>query len=318
MNLQVGNATDRFRDYLSLLMKSRQHKFWLTLSIVAVLLLWQIVLIIVTLKENLTSINFNLCNIDLNQTNSSIPRIIHQMWKTNKLSTYPINNSHSEWKRLYPDYTIRLWTDEDLNELISDTTYRYLYYTYKSYPYSIQRADLGRLIVLHSEGGIYADLDVFPCSRQVEKLRLSNVSFIIPRAAMGSSLINHFLAAQKSSPIIDDILHEVVPLKFYRRIYIIPYLQVFSTGSIFLTRFLREYIEASECNKRSLWILSDDEVKKYVIHHVGRSWHSFDGYIFNQIYEYQKLFIFFLTFCIIFLVFVFKHQSFTLTFIKFR
>ncbi|CAF3108642.1 unnamed protein product, partial [Rotaria sp. Silwood2] len=170
--------------------------------------------------ENLSGIDFNSFDIDLNRTDSSIPRVIHQTWKNNNLSTYPINNSHSEWKRLYPNYKIRLWTDEDIDELISEDHYKNLYNIYKEYPYSIQRADLSRLIILHSQGGIYADLDVFPCSKQIENIRLSNASFIIPRSASGLSLINHFLVAQKSSPIINFILDEIVPFKYYKIIYI--------------------------------------------------------------------------------------------------
>ncbi|CAF1357659.1 unnamed protein product [Rotaria sp. Silwood1] len=99
-------------------------------------------------------------------------------------------------------------------------------------------------LIIKRISGIYTDLDVFPCSRQVEKLRLSSASFIIPRSASGSSLINHFLVAPKSSPVIDFILHEIAPLKFYRRIYIVPCLEFFSIGSIFLTRVIRKYIKS--------------------------------------------------------------------------
>ncbi|CAF4082514.1 unnamed protein product [Rotaria sp. Silwood1] len=199
-------------------MKIVQHKLCLIIPIIILLILWQIVLIVITLKENLSGIDINSFDIDLNKSDSSIPRIIHQTWKSINLSTYPINNSHDEWIKYYPDYKIRLWTDKDIDELISKKEYKYLYDIYKGYPYSIQRADLSRLIILHNQGGIYADLDVFPCSRQIENLRLSNASFIVPRSVSGSSLINHFLVAQKSSPIIDFILHEIGPLKFCRRI----------------------------------------------------------------------------------------------------
>ncbi|CAF1228632.1 unnamed protein product [Rotaria sordida] len=299
-------------------MKTRQHKLCFIISIIILLFLWQILLILIAIKESRSGINFNSFDIDLNKTNSSIPRIIHQTWKTSNLATYPINNSHSEWKRLYPDYQIHLWTDEDLDELISTDPYKYLYDIYKGYSYNIQRADLGRLIILHSKGGIYADLDVFPCLRQVENLRLSNASFIIPRSYFGLSLINHFLVAQKSSPIIDYILHEIVPVKFYRRIYILPYAEVFSTGSIFLTRVIRNYLKSSNSTKNFLWILSEDEVMKYVTHYTGRSWHSFDGYILNQIDSNPKSFISVLVFLILFIFILFKYQYSILGFIKLK
>jgi inositol phosphorylceramide mannosyltransferase catalytic subunit len=268
-------------------------------------MLWQIILILIRIKESHSGINSNSFDINLNETNSTIPRIIHQMWKNENLSTYPIENSHSQWKKYYPDYKIRLWTDENLIELISKDEYKYLESIYKSYPYSIQRADLSRLIILHSQGGIYADLDVFPCSRQIENLRLSNVSFLIPRSSTGSSLINHFLIAQKSSPIIDYILHKVVPVKFYKRIYILPYLEVFSTGSIFLNRVIKQYLTQSNNNNYLLWILSENDITNYTTHYRGRSWHLLDGFILNQIDEKPICFIFIFIFIFI-LFFVVK------------
>jgi mannosyltransferase OCH1-like enzyme len=262
------------------------------------------------MKENFNGIDYNSCDRNLfNKNSSSIPRLIHQMWKSKNLLTYPINNSHSEWKRFYPNYEIRLWTDEDLEKLVLKTEYEYLYSIYKSYFYSIQRADLARLIILHAYGGIYADLDVFPCSEQIENLRLSNVSLIIPRSTSSSSLINHFLVSQKSSDILDYILHEIVPMKFYQRIYILPYLEVFSTGSFFLTRVLRKYIQLSKNKNHSLWILSESEVTNYVTHHTGRSWHLFDGFILNKIDQNPILFISFSTVLLLFLVCFIKYRT---------
>jgi len=293
-------------------MKNRKYIISIIFMIILLLLLWQIILILIAIKDNFIGIKFNSFNVNVNKTNSTIPRIIHQMWKTDNLLTYPIENSHSEWKKLYPNYEIRLWTDEDLEILINKEEYKYLKSISESYPYSIQRADLFRLIVLHSEGGIYADLDVFPCSNQIEYLRLSNMSLIIPRSYTGSALINHFLIAQKSSIIIDFILHQMIQIKFYNRIYISPYLQVFSTGSLFLTRIINKYIQL--CNN-NLWILSEDEVKTYVNHHMGRSWHSFDGFIFNFIDEKPKLFILIII-LIILIIFIFKYRILISKFLK--
>jgi mannosyltransferase OCH1-like enzyme len=286
--------------------------------IIGFLLIWQTVLIVTTLKDNLSGIESNSFKYDPNNSKSTIPQLIHQMWKTKNLSTFPINNSHSEWKRLYPDYKIRLWTDEDLLKLLSTDEYKYLYSVYKSYPYSIQRADLARLIVLHYEGGIYADLDVFPCSRQIENLRLSNVSLIIPRSVSGSSLINHFLVAQKSSKILDFILHEAVSSKFYKRIYILPYLEVFSTGSTFLTSAVKKYLKLSNEKNNFLWILSGNDIINYATHERGRSWHSLDGLILNFIDENPKIFVSILTLSFLFLFLIFKYRNVIFKFIKFK
>ena len=50
--------------------------------------------------------------IHLNYTQSEeIPKKIHFSWKTDNLTTFPIKNSIEKWKSLYPDYTVKLWTD---------------------------------------------------------------------------------------------------------------------------------------------------------------------------------------------------------------
>lgn len=84
----------------------------------------------------------------------TIPRIIHQSWKTADL---PSGTSES-WQHLGADWEWRLWTDADLLTLVQ-MHYPHLEPLYSSYPKNVQRADLGRYLVLDHCGGIYADLD---------------------------------------------------------------------------------------------------------------------------------------------------------------
>ncbi|RJE17074.1 hypothetical protein PHISCL_10589, partial [Aspergillus sclerotialis] len=73
--------------------------------------------------------------------------------------------SHDSWKKaLEPlNYTVKLWTDDAILQLVKHR-YPWLLSTYETYPQNIQRADIARLLVIHAEGGIYADLDVYPIS----------------------------------------------------------------------------------------------------------------------------------------------------------
>ena len=148
-----------------------------TIGILFVLFLfWQTILIFLAIKESFIKINKNPCKSQTIVINnhSEIPRLIHQMWKSEDLSTFPINNSFNEWKKSYSNYEIRFWTDRQIENLISQPEYQYLYSTYHSFTYSIQRADLARLLVLHAYGGIYADLDVFPCPKRIDELLKKN------------------------------------------------------------------------------------------------------------------------------------------------
>ncbi len=83
-----------------------------------------------------------------------IPRLVHQTWRSAELPSY----ASDSWQKLGEGWTWRLWTDADLLELVR-THYPQLEALYVSYPHNVQRADLGRYLVLDHCGGVYADLD---------------------------------------------------------------------------------------------------------------------------------------------------------------
>ncbi|MDA4846017.1 glycosyltransferase [Hoeflea poritis] len=86
-----------------------------------------------------------------------VPKIIHQTWRDEN-----IPGEYSElvdsWKRLNPDWEYRLWTDEDLDELVGKHFPEFLE-QFRGYPNPVQRADAGRYMLLYIHGGVYADLD---------------------------------------------------------------------------------------------------------------------------------------------------------------
>lgn len=83
-----------------------------------------------------------------------IPRIVHQIWKSADLPAY----ASDSWRRLGGGWEWRLWTDADLLDLVR-THYPEFERLYLSYPNNVQRADLGRYLVLDHCGGLYTDLD---------------------------------------------------------------------------------------------------------------------------------------------------------------
>ncbi|PJE30992.1 Glycosyltransferase sugar-binding region containing DXD motif-containing protein [Pseudooceanicola antarcticus] len=86
----------------------------------------------------------------------SIPRIIHQTWHS---PTYEDGQGTPEsWQALNPDWQYRLWLDADLEAFVAEQ-YPDLIGLYRDYPTAVQRADLGRYLLLHHFGGIYADMD---------------------------------------------------------------------------------------------------------------------------------------------------------------
>jgi len=87
----------------------------------------------------------------------SIPRILHQSWKTTD-----IPDQWQIWsdtaKRLHPDWDYRLWTDEDNEALIRSKVPEFLE-RYLAYTKPIMRADAVRYAYMYVHGGMYFDFD---------------------------------------------------------------------------------------------------------------------------------------------------------------
>jgi mannosyltransferase OCH1-like enzyme len=96
-------------------------------------------------------------------TPERIPRVIHQIWKSQNLSTYPLPASRGNWISECDGWDVKLWDDEMILTLIGEY-FPWLEHLYKSYPFNIQRADIARLIILYAEGGEdYLCIDVVGC-----------------------------------------------------------------------------------------------------------------------------------------------------------
>lgn len=89
-----------------------------------------------------------------------IPKVLHFTWKSEQLPRQ-MQAYYDAWRRLHPDWEIRLWTDEAMRAFVAKT-YPTFIATYDAYPKMIQRADSFRYLVLGALGGVYADLDVEP------------------------------------------------------------------------------------------------------------------------------------------------------------
>jgi len=97
----------------------------------------------------------------------TIPRIIHQTWKDERLPVR-MQKMAASWKRNHPGWEYRLWTDLQNREFVM-THYPHFLMRYDSYPYDIQRVDAVRYLFLYTFGGIYVDLD-FECLHSLERL----------------------------------------------------------------------------------------------------------------------------------------------------
>jgi inositol phosphorylceramide mannosyltransferase catalytic subunit len=125
-----------------------------------------------------------------------IPRIIHQSWKTKDLPP-KFQRWHSSWRRVNPDWTMRLWTDDHNLELVT-THFPWFKDTYVALPANIMRADSARYMYMYTFGGVYADLDM-ECLKPMDDLLMGHRCVL---ARMGNdpdfshSIPNAFMASE--------------------------------------------------------------------------------------------------------------------------
>ncbi|KAF5008433.1 hypothetical protein FDECE_5265 [Fusarium decemcellulare] len=218
---------------------------------------------------------------------SSIPNLVHQIWKTADVHTYSIEASHESWKTLLEplNYTVKLWTEDDVLRLIR-ANYSWLLPSYQDYPQNIQRADVARLIVLHAEGGMYADLDVHPHSvDSIQCLQQLGLQAIFASTGGTVGLSNHFFMAQPGSAFLRWALEESklrAGPKSNR--ILLPYLQVFwSTGPMMVTSALQRYQWMYSTEGYNVGVLDEQYGHSVMRHKAGRSWHGWDGYLLNWV-----------------------------------
>eukprot|EP00930_Biecheleria_cincta_P058756 TRINITY_DN4454_c0_g1_i2.p1 TRINITY_DN4454_c0_g1~~TRINITY_DN4454_c0_g1_i2.p1 ORF type:complete len:271 (+),score=42.60 TRINITY_DN4454_c0_g1_i2:56-868(+) len=90
-----------------------------------------------------------------------IPHILHKLAPGDE-SHWPKawNICLKSWKRAYPDWEVKMWNDEDIENLVK-IHYPQHFAWFKALPHQIERVDAARSFVLHKHGGLYADMDVY-------------------------------------------------------------------------------------------------------------------------------------------------------------
>ncbi|KID82036.1 Glycosyltransferase [Metarhizium guizhouense ARSEF 977] len=276
----------------------------LVLSLVAVLVLHQLsfhdqFLLCGSLSESMKIVdacprsNIKTSNESLGTTRPGIPNVIHQIWKTEHVETYSAEASHASWRAQAEsrNYTLKLWTDNDILQLIK-AKYAWLLSTYEGYAQDIQRADMARLVVVHAEGGIYADLDVYPVSvDELSCLRHLGLRAIFSPTAGNAGLSNHFFMAEQGADFLQWALYEGKrrggPLSKH---ILLPYLRVFwSTGPLMVTSAFRQYSWMYGASSHGLGVLGASYGGFVVRHAAGRSWHGLDGYLLNYVADHVRV-----------------------------
>jgi len=99
---------------------------------------------------------------------------IYGIYADNKPMNAMFQKSTEMWKQVASDMDAHyhLWSASDLEALLKQ---RYPQYwdMYKNVRYPVMRVDIGRILILHAFGGIYADCDIFPNRSFYEQVELA-------------------------------------------------------------------------------------------------------------------------------------------------
>lgn len=131
----------------------------------------------------------------------TVPRIIHQTWKTAQIP-YDVYDRRwvESWTRYQPDWLSVLWTDDRLREL-GRACYPAHEAIYGPDPPGIYLADFGRYMVLHHFGGLYVDLD-YECLKNVEPLLAGHTFVTSYTDDTKQELNNAFIASVPGHPLL--------------------------------------------------------------------------------------------------------------------
>ena len=135
-----------------------------------------------------------------------VPRLIHQTVADKRNMSCEAAANVARWKALNPGHAHRLWDDAEARAFVAERYPALLPVPYDAYLSGVERADVFRVLVLHSLGGVYADIDVAPL-RPVDDWPLDDV-----RVALGveyyspqnddPKLINWIMAAAPQNKLL--------------------------------------------------------------------------------------------------------------------
>ena len=134
-------------------------------------------LIVITSLLLLSRFQRKIRTISYSQT--LIPLLIHQTYKTNNLNEIACFKRTwiSTWLYLNPLYRHSIYNDSQMNDIAS-TFGLQIYNAFLKLPLTVQRTDLFRYMVLYKYGGTYADIDT-SCLRPINDWTTSPSTSVI-------------------------------------------------------------------------------------------------------------------------------------------
>jgi mannosyltransferase OCH1-like enzyme len=206
------------------------------------------------------------------ENHSGVPKIIHQTWKTKKL-TGDLKEWSSTWRISGYDYY--LYNDND--------AYKFVYLNhpnevdlYESVS-QIEKADIFRYLILYTYGGIYADIDT-------QRLRPIDDLLCMGNLVVGIEYnkplqyLQWFIVAAPKNKVFLDLVTEIRRRQWFkwmiRIVYGYNYSVYWSSGPKVFTDIVmnNESIVVLEKGLLGSYPGNNSDNNSYLIHHFKGSW----------------------------------------------
>ena len=130
-----------------------------------------------------------------------IPKIIHQIWLGDQTQR-PVNLMKT-WQDMNPEWEYKLWTEENLPELICQEQFDKMKQLHG-------KADILRYEILYQQGGFYIDADS-ECILPLEDFLLNNDSFASyeNEKVRGGLIANGYIGSTKGNDLMFILLNKI-------------------------------------------------------------------------------------------------------------
>ena len=102
------------------------------------------------------------------EENTKIPKIIHQIYEDPMGPSEILLEFAKTWKENHPTWEYRFWDKEAIEDFLKNSFPDFIP-IYQAYPYSVQRWDAIRYLILYKIGGLYVDFD-YECVESIDSL----------------------------------------------------------------------------------------------------------------------------------------------------
>ena len=131
------------------------------------------------------------------------PRLLHLIWVGTSEQPAYLQKHITRWKELMPEWTIRLWTNDDLTpEEIKLEVLERIHEADRG----VQKADILRYYVVWKYGGIYVDADIEPIRSLEPILYMSDLVICHDNIIEWQYISNAFFAASAYHPVLERAL----------------------------------------------------------------------------------------------------------------